>query len=243
MNRAPFFFLVASALTACAAPTTSSPDAEPAIESSEQAIMNGNAGAPFPGVVKLNASTMSQGVCSAVILTPWIAATSRHCIMETNGVRAKEEDIKVSDASNRTGVYWVNPHPTLDVALVYLTSAWPVTWSGRRPLAPARPAAWSAAFCAGWGDNAANQGGNTGTGYGTLRSFASYVTDIGPDYFGVQNLYGQNFLHGDSGGGCFDANGRLLGINWAIDNDVSPKWSWVVPVEAIKPWLDLWVGP
>jgi hypothetical protein len=178
-----------------------------------------------------------------VLLTNYWLLTARHCVIDQQGVRAPESTVLVQGEGQSAGAYWINPHPTLDVALVYLNTPWRTSWSGRRPIYPYATSSllWSPTYCAGWGDNLINPGGNAGAGQ--LRQFASFISATSPTSITVPNVYGQIQLNGDSGGGCFDSYGRLEGIASYIDNPAQPTYASLVSVEAFRSWLDTWVGP
>lgn len=232
------------ALAACSAgEVDSASDAEAEPGSTEQAIQNGNPGSAVPGVVYVYAPTaVSSGSCSGVMLTNMWLLTAKHCVVDNAGNVASKRTVLIQDgAALQNGVASVLPHPIRDVALVALERPWPINGSTtgfQRALTPYAPTQLllSNVYCAGWG-----QGTPSGDNSGKLRNFSSVVSGAAPDnstFFVTKNI-ATNQVHrkGDSGGGCFENFGALLGIASEVNDDNNPTYATLVSVDVIRSWI------
>jgi hypothetical protein len=214
---------------------------EERLGSSEQAIQNGDPGSAVPGIVYVYAATaQSHGSCSGVMLTNKWLLTARHCVVDDAGNVASKNTVVIQGGGLQNGVAAILPHAVRDVALVALNAPWTINGSTEgflRPLTPYSPAQLllSPVYCAGYGE-----GTTAGGGSGTLRNFSSIVSWAAPDnstFFVPKNLNFQVQRKGDSGGGCFENFGALLGIASSVDNWNSPTFATLVSIDVIRDWV------
>lgn len=218
------------------------------VSSTGQGIQDGDPGSAVPGIVHVYAPTSERrGGCSGVMLTNTWLLTARHCVRDEAGNVAAAETVLVqSDEDSQDGVANVIVNDVRDVALINLERPWSINGSTDgflRDLSPNKPNdMWRSllpVYCAGWG-----QGTSTGGGSGKLRNFTTWMAWAAPDestFWVSKNLRNQVLRRGDSGGGCFDPLGTLLGITSETDDENNSTMGVIVSVYIVRDWINSYV--
>ncbi len=201
-------FVVGAAAVACSAQVVG--DSTP-VESTVEPIINGNT----VSTDTIGTPILSVGCSSTLLSDRWLI-TAHHCLTNegvvTGGtpVTASTVTATLLNGTHATGSA-VYLHPTLDVALLSLSSsllnANGHPWANPLYLGQSTGLAGQTLYCQGWGDNTFT------SGYGTLRS-ASIKVSQGESggYQIVPNSSGQIDWLGDSGSSCFTFIGGYYNI-------------------------------
>lgn len=169
--------------------------------------------------------------CSGTLLTDRWILTAKHCEMTTAG--------SLSRGSDTRGIAQVVNHPSLDIALVQASSAFPNTYTtSMYPWAPSNLVNQQVT-CYGYGSNQLG-----GAGAGTLRSGALRVSAADSQYLTLvaANSNNQMPFYGDSGGACLlgTTSPAIIGVLSGGNNNgginVAPTEDYYVPTSSFSQW-------
>lgn len=172
------------------------------------------------GVVKV---TSSVGGCSGTLVASDWVLTAKHCVGDADVTTPSNIAVTLGDSGQvRSGAQAVR-HPTIDVALVQLSSTFTLggtdgTFINRVYRGTTASLLGKTLSCYGYGYN------TYGAGYGTERTGDLTVTSVSAgDYLIGTNAAGQMVNHGDSGGPCTTTIGGVryqTGVNsWCYFDD------------------------
>lgn len=189
------------------------------------------------GIVDWTAGT----ACSATMLNPMWVLTAHHCVtnesVTTGGTATNPFNVAVqlNLTAPFTTVQSIYLHPTLDVALVYLTQPlgnfYNTFYQGS-----AKDLIGKDVYCEGWGDNHFSYDENA------LRWAWERVSQLdGNDYILAPIVNDEIDWHGDSGSSCFlTTTGQIVGVaSMGSANGTTVVGAWQVSAEYFRDWAML----
>jgi hypothetical protein len=217
-----------------------SDDASEVTSENASEIRNGILWENAPGIAYFQYSdALQSSSCTAVALTNDVFVTAAHCVNhDADGSEVSKDVVELADHANtQKGIANIVRYPTgYDVALLFLISPWQIgdsTTGFVRPIShqPTTEIVNQFVYCAGNGPTTPN-----GADVGPSRVFYSRISSGAGAWNRVENdPFGRQALKGDSGGGCFDLAGNLIGIMSYADDATNPTYITNVSAELILP--------
>jgi S1-C subfamily serine protease len=166
-------------------------------------------GAPMPSVLRLDVADADggEGTCSVAVIAPGVAVTAAHCVDGT------DLDFTVDGRSATVAV----KNRILDLAVVKFparSTDTPVQFAPSSPKVGAEVVAKGFAFAK----------------KDVHAQYGRVACQKDEDGYLVSDL---TLIFGDSGGPLFDAKGRLVGVNVAIQFQGPARLALAVPVETV----------